>query len=248
VLLSLVIFWKLPESLHRVSWLSGPEKGAIQARLDRDVAHHDPHEARSVFRAMVHPLVLVVGLVNFLFLGTTYAFTLSGPQILGHLTGFNPAQVGYLTAAGGLSGAAAMILNAWHSDHTGERFGHLIAPLLLIGAGFAALALSVSPAMAIAGYLATMIGNSAFNGVFFATFSGLLSPAKLVVGVAAANMIGQLGSFFLPSLFGLVRQGAPGDAGAGLGYLPLPFLLAAAVLLGLAMTLSRRKAVQPAAA
>ena len=80
-------------------------------------------------RALLDPRVLQIGLVFLCMLGASYAYQFSAPAILQRVTGLSTTNVGFLIAGMGLLGALAMILNAMHSDRTGERYWHVIIPV-----------------------------------------------------------------------------------------------------------------------
>lgn len=239
--LGLAIFAWLPERPEDVSWLSGEEKAWLKARLSIHPEAGDAENPPAIVEVLTHPRVLWLGLVNALFLGTGYAFTLTAPQVLGLRTGLNPASVGYLVSLGGLVGAAAMLGSGWLSDRRGEQFLPLIGALLVCGAGFIVLALGAAPPAAAVGYVAYVVGANAFNAVFMVLVSRVLRPQALVVGCAGVNMIGQLGSFVLPIAYGLVQQGA-GHLDAALPSLAPPFFIAAVIIVWLRISVSRRNA------
>ena len=94
----------------------------------------------------MNPMVVTVGIVNFLLLGAFYAFTLSAPSLLDAATHLGPAKVGYLIVGGGLWWRAW----PWCSTlgiriRIGERYLHVAAPVLLTGAAFAVTELSRRP-------------------------------------------------------------------------------------------------------
>jgi ACS family tartrate transporter-like MFS transporter len=246
--LSLAIFRWLPERPADVAWLSAEETAWLASKLDAQPEAAEIARPSALLRVFTDPTVLLMGLINALFLGTNYAFTLTAPQVLGLRTGLDPANVGYLVSAGGLIGAVAMLSNGWLADRRGAHFFYLAAPTLLIAGSFALLAAAAAPALAAAGYLGTIVGLCGFNAVFFVLVSRLLKPEALVVGAAVVNMIGQLGSFVLPILYGLVQQ-RTGHLDAVLPFLPLPYAVAALLILTLRAAESRRAAlVAPAAA
>jgi ACS family tartrate transporter-like MFS transporter len=234
------LLW-LPERPANAGFLTDEEKRWLEAKLDAPPASEGHQTVAEVLRVLANPRVLVLGLVNACFLGTIYCFNLTGPQVLGLRTGFSDAGVGWLVALGGLLGAVSMISSGLHADRKGEHHLHSIAPLIVVAGGFALLAVGHSAALAVPGYLATMIGMNAFNGVYFVLVSRLLSGRILVVAAAAVNMLGQLGSFILPSLYGLAQARA-GHMDAVLWMLPIPFLLAAVLLVGVKLLEQRTPA------
>jgi ACS family tartrate transporter-like MFS transporter len=229
IAMSGVILMLLPDRPADAAWLSDGERGWIEHRLAADAALLGP-EDHGFLRALAHPRVLQLGAVNFLLLGGFYAFTLSAPAVLDGATHLGVTKVGYLIAFSGLLGAAAMVFNGWHSDYVKERYFHLAAPFVLMAAAFAVLSLSPPPLVAMAAYLATIIGNAAVGAVFWLVPGDLLHPRSTAVSVAAINAIGQSGSFVAPYAWGLSKDHT-GGFHAGLTALPLAFLVAAAMVL-----------------
>lgn len=224
-----VILLLLPDGPADARWLSDAEKSWIARRLATDAALTGAQD-HGFWRALAHPRVLQLGAVNFLLLGGFYAFTLSAPAVLDGVTHLGVTKVGYLIAFSGVLGAAAMILNGWHSDRTQERFFHLAIPFVLMAVAFAGLAAPPSPLVAMIAYLAAIACNSAIGAVFWLVPGDLLHPRSAAVSVAAINAIGQSGSFVLPFAWGLAKDHTGGFL-AGLSALPVAFLLAAAIVL-----------------
>jgi ACS family tartrate transporter-like MFS transporter len=168
--------------------------------------------------------------VNFLVLGSFYALTLSAPGLLDAATHLGATKVGYLVAAGGLAGAVAMLANGWHSDHVRERYLHLAAPLLLTAGAFAVLSMASAPLVVMAAYVVGVAAYAGVSGVIWLIPGERLTPRSTAVGVAAINSIGQVGSFIAPYAWGLARD-ATGSFHAGLMALPVPFALAAGIVL-----------------
>jgi nitrate/nitrite transporter NarK len=88
-------------------------------------------------------------------------------------------------------------------------------------------------------YLVFMAAYFAVSGAFWTTPGEFIDPRALAVGVAAINGVGQVGSFFMPFAWGVVRD-ATGNFHAGLTALIFPYLLAAAIVLALRRDHRRR--------
>jgi ACS family tartrate transporter-like MFS transporter len=236
VLLSVVIFFCLPDSPAQAKWLSTDEKTWLQRRLTED-ATALPGAHQDIFKALTSPPVLAAAAVNLMLLGTFYAFNLSAPELLHQATGLSSAQVGYLVAGAGVTGIAAMLFNGWHSDRSGERHLHLVAPLLIMAAAFVVIGQVHAPGPIIGAYVVALTANCAVGGVVWPVLIGVLHPKTAATGVAAINAIGQLGSFIMPALWGIAKD-QTGSFHAGLTALPFAYLLAAAIVL--AMRQARR--------
>jgi ACS family tartrate transporter-like MFS transporter len=245
VLIGLAILAWLPERPEAATWLSETERAWLNDKLAHDPATEHRETLGDIGRILSHPLVLILGLANALFLGTGYAFTLTAPQVLSLRTGLPLSMIGQLTALGGLLGAAAMLINGRWADRTGRHYVHVVIPLLIQVVGYSLVAFAPKGLGPIPGYLLTVIGSCGFNAVFFVLVSKLLPQRDLLVGAAALNMVGQFGSFVLPTLYG-VAQTRAGHLDGALWLAPIPYLLAASIILSLAIRSRRLAAPVPA--
>lgn len=239
VLIGVAIFLWLPERPETVAWLSETERAWLTQKLALDPAVEHRETLGDIARILTHPLVLILGLANALFLGTGYAFTLTAPQVLALRTGLTLPVIGALTALGGILGAITMLANGRWADHTGRHHAHVALPLLVQAAGYSLLAFAPTGLAPVPGYLLTVIGSCGFNAVFFVLVSRLLPQRDLLVGSAALNMVGQFGSFLLPTLYGLAQTQA-GRLDGALWMTPIPYLMAASIIFALALRDRRR--------
>ncbi|MDR3512453.1 MAG: MFS transporter [Caulobacteraceae bacterium] len=233
VLLAGVVLVTLPDRPADAPWLDPAEKRWLAARLPAQTAAGAAHIQGDggVLAALRNPLVLLLGLVNLCFIGSSYAFTLSAPTILKGATGLGVTGVGYLVAAAGVVGAVTMIANGWLSDRRRERFVHTAVPLAVVAAAYLALARAgLPPGLVMLAYVAVVAGTTAMQGVFWAIPSSLLHGRAGAVGIAAINTIGMIGSFVSPMIWGVLRDRTGGYA-LGLTLLPIPVLAAAGIVL-----------------
>ena len=230
VVMSAAILFLLPNHPAEAPWLSRDEKAWIEQRLAADTALLGAPEDHNFLKALLNPLVLKMGGMNFLLLGAFYAFTLSAPALLVQATHLDATQVGFLVAVGGLLGAASMLINSWHSDLTGERYLHLAAPMVLIAAAFAVMSLTSSALLVMAAYLLVVTCNAATAAIVWLIPSDLLHPRSTAVSLAAIGAIGQSGSFVFPYAWGLAKD-YTGGFHAGLMALPIAYIVATAITL-----------------
>ena len=220
----------LPDRPGDAPWLSATEKDWLETRLAADAAALGGREVHRAWRVLQNPLVLQLAAVQFLVLGSFYAFNLSAPVILDGVTHLGAAKVGYLVAGAGLLAAGAMIFNGWHSDLSRERYWHICVPLALMACAYGAMSVTASPAIFVAAYAVATMGNMAVAAVAWLVPGDIIHPREMAVSVAAINAIGQTGSFVSPYVWGLARDHT-GSFHLGLTVLPLPFLLAAMIML-----------------
>lgn len=237
VVMSVAILVLLPDRPEDAKWLSDGEKAAIVNQLALETAARPPLGSHNPLTVLRDPTVIQFAAVCFLFLGTNYAFNLSAPTIIIGVTHWSPAGVGYLTAVGGLFGAAAMLFNGWRSDRTGERYFHLMVPLLLIALAIGVMSLTRQPLAFVCAYLLFAAASAAGATALWLAPGELLHPASAAVSIAAINSIGQLGSFISPYLWGIARD-RTGSFQLGLMVLPFAYLIAAAIVYG-----ARRRAL-----
>ncbi|MGZ3401828.1 MAG: MFS transporter [Caulobacteraceae bacterium] len=231
VILAFVFLRFLPDRPATAAWLSPEQRVWLETRLAADNAAVGAPDHTQV-RALLRPAVVALVAVNFLYLGPYYAFTLSAPTILKEATGLDPAHVGYLVAAGGITGAIGMAFIGWSSDRMRERYLHLAIPLALVAVCFAILAVHPAPAVVMAVFLAMMACYFAVGGSMWLTPSEIVHPRAMAVTVAAINSLGQVGSFLFPWLWGVAKD-RTGGFHLGLSLLPIAFVTAAAVVMAL---------------
>lgn len=241
VLLSVVFLRWLPDMPAEARWLSADEKRWLSARLAEDRARVAAPADHNVLRAILDWRVLALIAVNFMTLGAYYAFNLSAPQVLQATTGLSAGRIGLLVSLGGLTGAAAMLANGWHSDRSRERYIHLAAPLLVQAAAFAAMALTTSPIVVIGAYVIAITANFAVAGVIWLTPGEIVDPRAVGVAVAAINGIGQVASFLMPYGWGVAKD-FTGGFRTGMVSLTVPYLVAVALVLMLWRAHRRRRA------
>jgi ACS family tartrate transporter-like MFS transporter len=231
VVLAFVFLRFLPDRPATADWLSPEQRAWLEARIEADNAAIVAPD-HGALRALFRPAVIALVLVNFLYLGPYYAFTLSAPTILKAATGLDPAHVGYLVSAGGIAGALGMAAAGWSSDRLRERYLHLAVPLVLVAACFWLLAASPPPAVVMVAFLAMMASYFAVSAAFWLAPGEIVHPRAVALTVAAINGLGQVGSFLFPWLWGVAKD-RTGGFHLGLSLLPVAFLSAAAIVMGL---------------
>jgi ACS family tartrate transporter-like MFS transporter len=229
VLMSAVVLFLLPDRPQDVKWLSSPEKDWIARKMAED-AKGRGDVSHNLLKAIANPVVLILGVVNFLFIGCGYAFTLSAPLVLGAAAHLDPTHTGYLISGAALLAAVGMILVGWSSDRTGERFWHMGLPLLGMGIGGFVLALGHAPLVVMGAYVFMLVCNFSAQGVNPAIPGDLLPASTVGISFAAINTISQCGSFVAPILWGVAKD-ATGSYTLGLTVLPFGFILAGVIVL-----------------
>ncbi len=159
----------------------------------------------------------------------SYGYAFSAPALVLQVTGLNTTLVGFIIAGLGVAGALAMLGNGWNSDRTGERFWHIVTPLVVMAAGYVAVGLSVSPMIVLPALVLVVAGNAAVQGPVWTIPAEFLPGKSAAAGVATINMIGILGGFVGPYWMG-VSKDATGTLQRGLLTIAVPSLLAAGLI------------------
>jgi MFS transporter, ACS family, tartrate transporter len=113
-----------------------------------------------------------------------------------------------------------MIAWGYHSDVNSEWKWHLAFAALVAAAGLAACAIIGvgHPAITMIALCIAMMGQQSLIPIFWSIPSAILTGVAAAGGLAMINAVGNLGGWFGPSIYGLIKD-ATGSA-----YLELLFL------------------------
>jgi MFS transporter, ACS family, tartrate transporter len=237
-LFSLVIFFALPDGPADAAWLTAEEKAALKQKLDEDSSHAHLGHGAGVLQALLSPKVWAIGLYFFFALTAAYAYQFSAPAIYQAATGWSISRVGAFIALLGVGGALAMLLNGAHSDRTGERALHSIAPCLVMAAGYLVAGFTRAPWLVLASLGASFMAFDALLGPANAVPMQFLAGRAAAAGIAAMNTITMFSGFVGPYWMGRMKD-LTGNYQAGLRGLAVPALAAAAVMYALTRNLAR---------
>ncbi len=223
VLMSVVFLLGLPDRPETAKWLTEAERGWIAARMREESStrggRHGLGDAFSDVR------VWLLGGFFFCVLLASYGYAFSAPALVQQVTGLSTTRVGFVIAGLGVVGALAMLGNGWDSDRTGERFWHIVTPLLLMAAGYVAIGLSVSPLIVLPALVLVVGGNTAVQPPVWAIPPQFLEGKSAAAGIATINMIGIVGGFVGPFWMGVSRD-ATGSLQRGLLTIAAPVMVA----------------------
>jgi ACS family tartrate transporter-like MFS transporter len=242
VLFSAVIWRMLPDGPAHAKWLTADEKAWLKRTLDAESASAHLGHSAGVLRALKSQHVWMFGLYFFGVLTCNYGFTFSAPAILQSATGWSVSTVGYVVAALGLAGAAAMLLGGVHSDRTGERALHCIVPCCFVGAGYLAASYAREPWVVVTSLAVSFIAYHVVQGPAFAVLTGFMAGRAAAAGIAAMNSFGILSGFVGPYWMGVMKD-ATGDYRAGLRGLVISALVAATTMWVLTRSLERKRTI-----
>src|SRR5580692_857031 len=206
-----VAFWMFmtdwPSQAH---WLAPAQREWLIARLDAEQARRESIRTYTLRQALLDRRVLLLSLVYFGGTFAGYGIVLFQPQIVHRLAeGFG--MTGVINAIPYVFAAVTMVLWGRHSDHTGERSRHVAIAYLVSSAGLIATALMVDPIMTMAMLVIAAMGQSSTGPTFWSLPTAMLSGTAAAGGIALINALGNLGGFFGPYLFGLIKDATGGS-------------------------------------
>jgi len=226
-----VWMWKaLPDGPQSAKWLAEDEREAIEIALEPDVAGTNRSAAARLSAVLRAPKVWLMGVFMFCMLGMGYAVTFFLPTMLGELMGWTAGEAGRAIAVAGVGGAAAMVLNARHSDKTGERRWHTVLPMLMMGVAPLLAGIHLRGAVAGLALLSMVVWNGAMQGPMLSVATQVFRGKNRALAIATMNMCGICGGFVGPYWTGWMK-GVTGGYAWGVGVLIVPAVIAAGCML-----------------
>jgi ACS family tartrate transporter-like MFS transporter len=231
VLAGFATLFFLPDRPSVAKWLPPDERDWLQAELERE--HQSKHGHG--FQVLVHHLggIALLTVVYFCLNLTSYGLTGFMPAIVKSQSGTSDQAASYLAALPYVMGTIAMLVNGWHSDHTGERFWHAAVPLAMmsVGIGLVVLLDGVPVWSTVALVLCVGTFMYAHLPAFWPIPTMFLGATTAAAAIGFINMIGNLGGFVGPSVVGESAAGQTSFAPALLRIAPWPFVAAMIVLI-----------------
>lgn len=242
ILLGFVVLAYLPNGPRDARWLSEAEKKTLIARLGDSASGDGGHSALGAVLKDSR-LWHCAGLF-FLMVGGMYGISLWLPQLTKNMSGGSDLMAGLLTAIPYTVSGIVMVLNAIHSDKTGERRLHIAVPALVAACAMAGAGSPLIPAWASLALISVAAsGMWAILGPFWSIPSVFLGRSGAAGGIAAINSVGNLAGFAGPFLVGWVKDKTGGSFTWPLALLGLFCFLGSLAAISLPAALRQRPAV-----
>ena len=211
ILLGFVVLAYLPNGPRDARWLTEAEKKTLIDRLGNPETADEGHSALGTVLKDSR-LWHCAGLF-FLMVGGMYGIGLWLPQLTKNMSGGDDFKAGLLTAIPYTISGTVMVLNAIHSDKTGERRLHIAVPAIVAACAMACAGLPSLPAWASLALISVAAsGMWAILGPFWSIPSVFLGRKGAAGGIAAINSVGNLAGFAGPFLVGVVKDRTGGFA------------------------------------
>ncbi len=205
IILGVLCFKMLPNSIAQAQWLSQEEKLELSRALDQDeLENHGGHSFRDGFFNLK---VWMLGGIDFSILLSAYAMGFWLPTFIKTAGVANPADIGLLVAIPSLAGLVGMLAIGASSDKHRERRWHIIVPFII---GAASMFLSTFFTHNVAATVAlfslaslTIIGAVP---VFFSLPATFLKGTAAATGFALACSVANIAGLVSNSLMGVVMD------------------------------------------
>lgn len=206
VAIGIVVFFAMTDGPKKASWLTEPQRTWLMGILAAEQSAKENVRRYSVVEVLRNRKVLILSACIFCNITALFGITLWMPQIIGGFGGLNATASGLLTAVPYLFAGVAMVLNARHSDRTGDRRWHILVPASVGACGLILAVVAPSPLLGMVGLCIGASGILSSNILFWGIPSMFLTGAAAAAGIAMVNSIGNLGGFVGPYVTGWARD------------------------------------------
>ncbi len=239
LLLAAFAYMHFPDVPGQARWLTDAERSWIAANV-RGATKPKPSEDRSIrWLALRSPVGWTCAAIWFCILASNYGVMFWLPTIVKGMSGLTATQTGLIVALPNAASAIGLLLNARHSDKTGERVLHVAIPALVGGAGLLTAYL-LGPGLP--GLLMLIIGGACTGctvAAFWAIPTRLIPPGALAMGIVMINMLGSFAGATVPPAMGALKE-------ASGSFLPPTLLLFGIAVVNASLCLIARKQLRRA--
>jgi D-galactonate transporter len=210
VLLGVLVLALLPSRPRHATWLTNHESSALERYITAEDAREVGREM-STRAALTHPRVIALSVIYFGIVYGLYVLAFFLPQVIkGFQMQFQVrlslVEIGLITAVPYAFASVAMVLWARHSDHTGERAGHVATAAFIGAAGIAAALYMNSPLLTMVCITVCAVGVYAAIPVFWQLPNVFLTGVGAAAGIGLINSFGNLSGFLGPYLTGWLED------------------------------------------
>lgn len=191
---------------EQAKWLSADDRQWLRQQIARDDAESAAAGIGSGRGMLRSGRLWAAAGIWFVLIAGAYAILYWLPQVARQFAASTPFEIGMISAVPWLGIGLGMFFNSRHSDRTGERFWHVLLPLLLCSACLALATVPSSSAAALVLLFVAGLGLGSAQGVFWTIPTGFLDKDGARHGITMINFCGNLGGLFGPYAIGLVRQ------------------------------------------
>ena len=242
IVMAVVVIVCLCDNIDKAKWLSTAEKAMLKANLQQD----NSGKASRLSEAFLNPRVWLLVLILLTFNTGFYGLAFWMPSIIKSAGITSSLHIGLLTAIPYGVAAVAMLLNARHSNRTGERRLHAAIPAFIGGVG-----LMLSAYFAHDIVLSVLFLSVAASGILSLMPIYWTLPGTVLSGIAAAAGIGIINSFgnlsgFTGSMITAMAETMTGDINNGTYVLAGCLFVSGALIMAIPRSMLGTPASKPA--
>jgi len=230
ILIGAITMFYLTDWPRQAGWLPEDERNWIADELEAETRAKKKVYDYSVGRSLRDTRVWLLILAYFFALAGAQASTYFLPTFVKRLSGLPDSRVALLVALPGLLGIAAMLLNGWHSDKTGERRWHTAIPLVCASIAYALLP-AASSNFPLAMLLFVIGGGIMFSyyPIFWSMPTMVLSETAAAACFGLINALGHTGGFVGPYIVGYLND-RTGSMVGGFVFIAACYLLGGSIV------------------
>ena len=240
IVLSFVVWQRLPDRPHQAPWLPSDEAAALEKVLQEEQRQlqGSGRQVHGLLAGLLQPRLWLLGVLYMAIATGFYGFSFWIPRFVGEAlppTLNSPVLANLLSAVPYTLAVAAMLWAGASADRRGEQRLHVALPM-------AVAAVSLGLAIAASGILRLVLISvstaATFSclGPFWTIPSQFLGGRAAAGGIAWINSVGNIGGFFAPIVMGRLMLG-PGGDNLALAALATVLLLGAVLALRLPVNL-----------
>jgi D-galactonate transporter len=228
VVLGVMTFFYLPNSIRASRWLSEDEKVMLEQNIASDNVSKTDHSLKSVF---TNPKVWLMAAIYFCSMMGLYGIGFYLPTLVKAAGVKDALDVGLLTMIPYGCAVVAMLLVARSADRRRERRWHFAVASALGGLGlFLSTVYAQDITIAMAALTLGTAGMLSTMPVFWTYPSAILGGTAAAAGIAMINSIGNLAGFVSPSIVGWLKD-VTNSTNAGM------YVVASALVIGALLAL-----------
>lgn len=233
VLIGILTLFVLVDRPEQARFLTAEERAWVTETLAAERRAKETVRARSVWRGLFAPKVLLLSLNYFGIVTASLGMLIFIPQIIKSLGAFSNMTVGWLTMIPYIAGGVALVVWGLVSDRMRERRWNLLAGCVLATAGLVVAGLTMGTWWALVGMSLAAMGFYGSKGPFWAMPPMFLTGTAAAASIAWINSLGNLGGFVGPWYVGIMKDATGSFAGGlyGLALLTLVSSLVCALFL-----------------
>jgi ACS family tartrate transporter-like MFS transporter len=231
VVMCFVTWFLLTDRPTDAAWLTPEQRMWLGERLAAERAQREAIRKFSLGEVFYNVKVWLLAIA---FVGPNvagYAMLIFLPLIVKGL-GVPTNMVGLVSAIPFLFAFVAMIAWGFHSDRTGERTWHVAGSALLFAVALSACVVigAGHPVVTMIALIGAAMGFYTFLPIFWSLPTAMLTGSAAAAGFGLVNAVANLGGFFGPWIFGLVKD-ATGSDNIALFSLALAPVISAVILI-----------------